>query len=492
MRRSVRGARAERSSAATARARTVHAVGPLAALALAALLASGALAAWLGSGYAGYDASWALVWGAQIADGARPSFDAALAPTPHPLANLVAIPLSLLGDGGARASVVVSFLSLALLLAGLVVLGARVLCWQAGAIAALIVLTRGLVAQEVALASVDVPFLALVTWAGAVGAGPVRRDRTILCLLLAAGLLRPEAWLLSAAWCAWCAVRRPRCNRWPLAALAAAAPLAWILFDLAATGDPLHSFAGTRELAAELERRTGLASAVRVLPSAMRQVLGLLPLLAGLLGLSCALLLRPRRAGPPAALAVAGVMAFLATGAAGLPLLSRYLLLPACMLALGAGVGIGLPRLGRAGTTQAALIAVATAIAVLLAASVPATVDDLRAARALAETRGGVDADLRRLVAMPAFRAAAARCPAIRVPTARARPVLLMRRPGDERRIVVGNMADGQQGLLLTYASQFAADAFALGASDDARLQAPPAGARLVARGRFWLAYSAC
>ena len=67
-------------------------------------------------------------------------------------------------------------------------------------------------------------------------------------LLGVAGLLRPEAWLLALAWAAWALpVRRDRAA---VVAAALAAPLLWIAFDLAATGDPLHSLHGTQALAA--------------------------------------------------------------------------------------------------------------------------------------------------------------------------------------------------------------------------------------------------
>ena len=56
----------------------------------AVVAVAAALALTFGPGYAGYDASWALVWGEQIAGGALPTYESAVAPTPHPLANAVA------------------------------------------------------------------------------------------------------------------------------------------------------------------------------------------------------------------------------------------------------------------------------------------------------------------------------------------------------------------------------------------------------------------
>jgi hypothetical protein len=58
-----------------------------------------------GPGHIGYDAIWALLWGRQLARGEIPDFEAPIAPTPHPLANLVSAPLSLLGYDAAITAV---------------------------------------------------------------------------------------------------------------------------------------------------------------------------------------------------------------------------------------------------------------------------------------------------------------------------------------------------------------------------------------------------
>src|SRR6185295_9460953 len=87
----------------------------------------------------------------------------------------------------------------------------------------------------------DIPFLALVVWAGALEAERPRRGTPVLILLLCAGLLRPEAWLLSGLYWLWLfpgAGWRDRI-RWAL--LVGAAPLIWMATDFAVTGDPLFS-----------------------------------------------------------------------------------------------------------------------------------------------------------------------------------------------------------------------------------------------------------
>jgi hypothetical protein len=98
------------------------------------------------------------------------------------------------------------------------------------------------------------------------------RGTAVLILLGVAGLLRPEAWLYAAGYWLWlvtsapravadrrsAAAGRPQLLRWTL--LAAAAPLIWIASDLAITGNPLHSLTGTHDLAAALQRSTGLTA----------------------------------------------------------------------------------------------------------------------------------------------------------------------------------------------------------------------------------------
>lgn len=476
------------------RSRTAAMIGPVrqwwpvpAVVALAAALSRA-----FGPGYAGYDASWALVWGEQIAGGGLPDYESPVAPTPHPLANAVAIVLSMFDDGGEVALVTLTFLSFGALVAGVVVLVGRLAWWPAGIAAALLLATRGLLGREVAFASTDVPFLALVVWAGALEASRPRRGAPVLALLALAGLLRPDAWLLSLAYLTWIA-RTTGVRALPVPALLAiAAPLLWALSDLVVTGDPLHSLQGTRALAAELDRPTGLSTAADAVAPALGDVLGTLPLLAGAIGMLATAALAPRRVALPAAVACLGVLTYFVLGLAGLPVLLRYVVLPAAMLAVTAGIGLVLPRLVAGGRARTAAVAVSAIVGLLLIAAIPNSVGEVRDARAFTAARGAVQGDLRALTAQPAFRAAAARCPEIRIPDFRTRPVLLLDGSIDPARVVVGNLADGERGLLVTYATHAAARIFNLGAPGEAPLQALPARGRVVGRNDSWLAATVC
>ena len=312
--------------------------------ALGAVVAGVVLALAYGPSYLGYDAAWALVWGSELAGGALPSYETAFAPTPHPLANIVAAPLSLLGDGGETSHGWLTFLAFGALVAGAWALGAEIGGVAGGAVAALLVATRSDLGREAAFGSVDLPFLALVVWAAVAAARRGPGSALPLALLLPAGLLRPEAWGRGGGASRG---RRSRAatRRSGGSPAGLAAPMLWALSDLLVTGDPLHSLHGTRELAAALERPRGAGTALGTLDDGLRDLTGTLPLLAGLLGAGLAIWLGRRRPALITAVAVAlGVAGFIAIGATGLPVLFRYLLVPAMLLLVLAGGGFGTAR----------------------------------------------------------------------------------------------------------------------------------------------------
>src|SRR3954466_9842619 len=282
----------------------------------AAWIGALALLLWLiwGHGFANYDALYSLVWGRELADGHGPSYDVSLAPTPHPLANLAGLALAPLSPRtGEDVLVVVAFAALGA--CGWLVyrLGARWFGIAAGILAAVLFLTREPVLSYGTRAYVDLPHLALVL--GALLA--VERRRTPFVLLALAGLLRPEAWLFSAALLLW---RRD----WALAPLAAAGPLLWRAGDLVATGDPLHSLTGTRENVETLGRKTGLVNVPLYLPRRVGEVVREPVLVGAVLGAALTGALLPRRALMPAVAGALALGAFVVLAAAGLPIITRY------------------------------------------------------------------------------------------------------------------------------------------------------------------------
>jgi hypothetical protein len=411
------------ASRARVSARSVPFAAPLATLVLAV-----ALRVVLGAPAPGYDAWWSLAWGRELAHGALPDLTATWAPTPHPLAILAAAPLSLLGGGAPTAAGLLSLVALAGVGVTAAVLGGRLFGPVAGVVTSAILVTRPLIVGAALEGSADVPFLALLLGAGA--ALVARRDRRALALLLAAGLLRPEAWALALVLAVL--TRRPRA-----VALALAAPLAWALFDLLCTGDPLHSLHGTRDLADGLGRPRSLPTALRVAPDYLTVVLGDALAPAGAVAALAAVWLAPRRTALPLVVLSVGLAGFLVLGAAGLPLLYRYTLLPAAALALLVGWGTQAPLAHRRAWPAAAVLG-----AVVLAA-VGGARHDLRRHVAHAQAAGAEQRDLSALV--HAVAPAIARCGARaarqraapqlayfsgRAPAAAAGAVLLVPRPG--------------------------------------------------------------
>ena len=167
---------------------------------LAAVLgvALGALLLWVltGVGFANYDTLYALVWGQQLAGGHTPQYGIPIAPTPHPLVEGLGFLLSPLG-ASAMEGVTVALGFLALAGCGWVVyrLGALWFGRAAGALAALLLLTRVPLLSYGVRAYVDLPYLLLVLcallvgcldWeqgqrAGAGGTGPAGAGARVAC-----------------------------------------------------------------------------------------------------------------------------------------------------------------------------------------------------------------------------------------------------------------------------------------------------------------------
>jgi len=357
------------------------------------------------------DVTSSLIWGEQIAGGGLPSFGAPFALTPHPLHIAFAAVFAPLGDGTAESAMrALAFVSFGGLAWALGRLGQACSSAATGVLAALLVLTNP--AELLGNGTVDAPFVALIAWAAVLEARRSRRATPVLALLAAAGLLRPEAWLLTAAYALWLAPRGRRERLWA-ACWVAAAPLLWALGDLVVSGDPLHSLTHTRDLTVQIGRRTGLLETPGALVDGLRSLLRPAELAGGAAGLVLALRARRGRllfAAAPVALGVAG---FVALGLAGLPLNARYLLLPAAfLLVLAAHAALGWVA-QPPGPARRVWLAGAAALAILAVAVVPREVSKSQDFRADLRAQGVVERDLERLLhgAPPALE----RCPSLAV-----------------------------------------------------------------------------
>src|SRR3954452_13616317 len=207
-----------------------------------------------------YDSYYSMLWAREVLHVEPLSFDGYRTPTEHPLAILFSVPLVLLGRGGDRVLVFFTVASFVALAAGLYRLGRRSFGPLVGAVAALLLCTRFDFPFLAARGYIDIPYLALVIWAGALEVGRPRRGLPVFLLLTAASLLRPEAWVLIGLYWLWFAWKATWRERILYGCLAAVGPLSWVLLDLAATGDPLFSLHHTGETAEELGRAKGLSA----------------------------------------------------------------------------------------------------------------------------------------------------------------------------------------------------------------------------------------
>ena len=373
--------------------------------------------------YPNYDSYYSLVWGRELVEGGLPSFETYRAPTQHPLAVAFGALLSLAGRDADLLIVGATHVSFIALVAGMYRLGRASFSPLVGLAAAVLLCTRFDFPFLAARAYVDVPYLALILWAAALEAGAhaeggsrPRRGTPVLLLLAAAGLLRPDAWVIAGLYVLWCAPAEGWPQRIRHAALAALAPLTWAAVDLAVTGDPLFSLTHTSGLAEELGRAAEGPSEV---PAAIvRFLLGLdkAPVLAAAVpGAVLAVLLARRRAGVPVALFLVGIATFALIALAGLSIVFRYLLISALMVMLFAAVLVGgftlLPRRSRARKPWA------VASGLVLLAGLAYTVTHTTPATFAKELRfrGDSQRALSALLQEPAVRAAM-RCGPVSVP----------------------------------------------------------------------------
>lgn len=378
-----------------------HLLGAGAAAALALVL----LAVFDAVRLINYDTLYTIIWGRDLARGDLPDLEVALAPTPHPLQELAAMPLTLFfgsqPEFGDTAAWIVSggaYLMLGILGVLVFALGRAWFGWAAGALAALIILTREPVLSYGLRAYVDLPYLCLLLGALLVETKRPRAGWPVLALLALAGLLRPEAWLFSGAYVVWLAWGPDGLRGGPLVrlcALAASAPVLWALHDLLLTGNPLWSLTGTRDNAAELGRKTGLSNIPGTLPRRIGEILREPVLLAAAGGLGFTVWRLRDRTRLAVAAGVLGLAAFCVLAAAGLSILVRYLLPVATIGAIFAGAGVfGWLLLARDDPARRWWMGFAAVCVVALVAFTPKQVDRLDSLQRALATQEAIVGDL--------------------------------------------------------------------------------------------------
>jgi hypothetical protein len=403
-----------------------------------------------------YDTAYALLWGQDLVHGRTPDYDVPFAPTPHPLAMLAGL------FGSETVFIVLAFLALGVLGWLTYALGRAWFNVPTGVLAAAIVLTREPVFSYGVRAYVDIPYICLLLGALLIETKRPRAGTAPLVLIALAGLLRPEAWLFAFAYIIW--LHRGGALKPVHVALLAAAPFLWSLSDLLITGNPLHSLTGTRDTAADLGRVTGLQHVPTTLPRRLGEILREPVLLGAAIGGVLALWrLRGRRGVVlGAAAGVLAVVAFCVLATAGLSILTRYLLLPATILAIFAGAGVfGWLELPRDDPWRARWLAGAALTAVAMLAFVPSQYHRIDDTRAALVTQTKILDELHELVdAYPL-----ADCPPT-VPNRRAVPQVALWAGIQPREIGSAQELGRWEGTSIVPTSQAVADQFVLDARD--------------------------
>jgi hypothetical protein len=474
-------------------------------------IAGGALALRLiaGVGFANYDTLYALVWGGQLSRGSTPAYSVPIAPTPHPLLELLGLVLSPLGPRAAEdGTVALGFLALSA--CGWVIyrLGAEWFGRAAGALAALIFLTRVEVLSDGVRAYVDIPYLMFVLCALLVESRHRRLHRAtagapVLVLLALAGLLRPEAWAFSGLYWLYLMGLAPRWARPPAGAprsrrqiaqltlLAAAAPLIWVLSDLAVTGDPLWSLTNTRHTAETLGRKTGIANVPQYIPRRIGEILRPPVLVAAALGGVLSLSWLRRRAALGAVAGVLAVVVFALFAAVGLPINTRYAFLASAILSVFAGAGaFGWTLLAPADPRRRWWMAAAALVLVALVAYIPSQYSAAhRQLGKLARTHE-IEGEL---VALVGAHAISLRCGPVGVPNHAPVPLLALYLETSPRNVVSPEAGHITHGIYVDSASKEVEEDYVLDPRDPVPKQASvPPGFTASSASRSWLVFQRC
>lgn len=456
-----------------------------------------------GVGFANYDTLYALDWGEQLARGQTPRYGIPLAPTPHPLIEALGFALAPLSARAVTDIVVaLAFLALAACAWAVYRLGALWFNRAAGAVAAVLLVTRVPIVSYGVRAYIDVPYLLLVLGALIVETRRRRAGAPVLALLALAGLLRPEAWVFSGLYWLYLAggdffndldrgsQSVSTRGLWGLALLALAAPLVWVLSDWLITGDALWSLTNTRHTALTLGRERGIGKVPEYVPRRIGEILAPAALAGGLLGGILSVLWLRGRALLGVAAGVLAVLVFAALAAAGLPINTRYAFVPAALLCVFCGAALcGWWDLPRADRRRRWWIAGAALVALALLATAPTQYrTDHHELRALGRQQRAQDD----LVALVDDGAITARCLPVGVPNHAPIPLLAL-----WLGVSAANVVSAQQRVIArgTYVQPATAEVrrdYILDRAERAHAVRVPAGFGATRANRSWRVYARC
>jgi hypothetical protein len=468
--------------------------------------------------YPTYDSFYALLWGRDLLHLHLPDFRVYRGPTEHPLAIAFGMLCSLFGQGGARLMVLGSIGSFVAVVAGLYRLGRVCFGPLVGLLAGLLVLSRFFDENLAAQGYLDISYVALIVWAIVLEVQRPRRGAPVLVLLAAAGLLRPDAWVLSGAYWLWCSYggrargpegssRAATRTRLRNLAIAASAPLIWVLLDAVVTGRPLYSLSSTAGLARQLGRTQGLSSVVVSMATSAVRIDKLPVVLGGLAGVGLAIWLTPRRVALPLAALLLLLAVFVAEGVAGASVIDRYMLGASTVLLLFCGVALGGWTMLEPGTAMRRGWMLAAAVLLAVGVSSAATTVSLSSLRTTLAYHEDFHKGLASALSAPAVKAALRRCPLLSLPNnklipdarwildsvgqrnivarSQARADVAKRAHGLEDRIRRGSVAVYPLGSAVFFEA-------IVDVGDDPRDQVPLAGFKPIYTSRYYAVYANC
>ena len=368
-------------------------------------------------------------------------------------------------------------------------------------------------------------------------------------MLAAAGLLRPDAWVLSGVywlWCAWPASgvrgtrggrsagrapsgkgsavdggieidkggsvlrsRPPIDNRKRLQylALAAIAPLVWVGADAVVTHNPLYSLHSTAGLAQELGRTQGFSSVVASVWTYSVRIDKLPVVLGGLIGVPIAVWLAPRRVIVPLAVLVLLVLVFVAEGAVGASVIDRYMMGAGAVLIVFCAVAIGGWSMLERGSKLRRVWVAGAAVLVLYGAVAAATTLSLSSLRTTLAYHEDFHKGLVVALANPKVKAELKRCPLVSLPNNKLIPDARWILDSTGQRDIVARSqarADADKGshALEDRIRRGSVAVYPLGSAvffeaivdvgDDPRDQVPLAGFKRIFTSRYYAVYGNC
>jgi hypothetical protein len=488
-----------------------------------------------GVGFVNYDTLYGLAWGGQLSRGSLPAYGVAIAPTPHPLVEILGVVLAPLGPAGVvHVTIALAFLALSACAWVVYALGARWFGRAAGALGALLLITRVPVLSYGVRAYIDLPYLLLVLSALLVESRRPRAGWPVLALLALAGLLRPEAWAFSGLywvylifWPNWRGriaahertpawLRRPLASREPdlgastsagagastwtsarsrrqlvgLTLLAAAAPLVWVLSDLAITGDALWSLTNTRHTAQTLDRVTGIANVPEYIPRRIGEILRPPVLVGAALGGVLSLLWLGSRARLGALVGIVAVVVFAVFAAVGLPINTRYAFVAAAILCVFCGAGVfGWTLLARGDPRRRWWMAGGLIVALALLAYAPSQYHSAHNQLQALAKQQRIEGDLLALVHSHAI---ALRCGPVGVPNHAPIPLLALYLKTSPKNVISAQVNQIAYGTYVDPASMGVEHDYVLDPRDPHLAVSVPPGFTESATDRSWLIFTRC